>query len=704
MSDRAFEDWVTKAKATRVEDELARRGTKLVGKNERAGPCPKCGGDDRFSINCQKQVWNCRGCDKGGDIIELVQHLDGSEFVPAVEKLAGSPPPKRMNGAGTKVNSSKPAGSRQMVATYDYRDAGGVLVSQVLRFEPKQFRQRRLDPDNPKGLIWGLGAGDYMRRSSAPGNDWHAYNEEGWSELPPTRERKTFPGLDKVVPYRLPELIEAISSGHTILIPEGEKDCDNLAKLAVPATCNAMGAGKWRKEHAAYLAGANVVVVPDNDDKGRKHADAVARSLQGIAARVRLLELPDLPPNGDISDWIAAGGTREQLDALVEQARDWQQEAEPPPRVRCYWEPSNEPPILWLVKKLIPEVGIGRISGQWGTYKTFVAIELAGAIMTGSTFLGRPISRKGGVLFLAAEAHSQLRIRVDALHTKISPNDKLPFTDVAECPCLLDKDAAARIIAIAQRAAAKIRAAFDLPLVAIIIDTITAAAGYAPGQEDDAAIAQNINRVMMEVATKTGTFVFGLDHFGKAIETGTRGSSAKEDGVDVVLALLGEKSVSGKVTNTRMALRKLRSADPGEEYPFTMETVELSQDEEGAPETSLVVNWDAPAVAAKAKNGDSWPTSLRTLRQAVLNALGTAGKEQRPMPDGPMVRAVDIEIVRGEFYNAYPAMDGTPEQRRDAKRQAFNRAVKAAQSKGVVGIRANANQPPVLWLVRGEAA
>jgi hypothetical protein len=77
------------AKATRIEDEVARRGIKLVGRGECVGPCPVCGGRDRFSINVKKQVWNCRGCAKGGDVVDLVQHLDGVDFKVAVVTLGG---------------------------------------------------------------------------------------------------------------------------------------------------------------------------------------------------------------------------------------------------------------------------------------------------------------------------------------------------------------------------------------------------------------------------------------------------------------------------------------------------------------------------------------------------------------------------------------------------------------------------------------
>ena len=72
--------------------------------------------------------------------------------------------------------------------------------------------------------------------------------------------------------------------------------------------------------------------VPDNDDAGWAHVNEIGASLTGIAARVRVLVLPGLPPKGDIQDWVAAGGTREQFDALIEQASEWQPPPERPSR------------------------------------------------------------------------------------------------------------------------------------------------------------------------------------------------------------------------------------------------------------------------------------------------------------------------------------------------------------------------------------
>jgi len=82
-------DAIAAARAVHIDEEIARRGIRLRGTIERSGPCPVCGGRDRFSINIRKQVFNCRGCVKGGGVIDLVMLIDGCGFREAVEALAG---------------------------------------------------------------------------------------------------------------------------------------------------------------------------------------------------------------------------------------------------------------------------------------------------------------------------------------------------------------------------------------------------------------------------------------------------------------------------------------------------------------------------------------------------------------------------------------------------------------------------------------
>lgn len=188
-----------------------------------------------------------------------------------------------------RPDDGRPGAGGRLVASYDYRDEAGDLLYQVVRYDPKDFRQRR--PDGDGGWDWSLGD---VRR----------------------------------VLYRLPELTSADST-EPVFVAEGEKDADTLAALGLVVTTNAGGAAKWQDVFAEPLSGRLVVILPDNDEAGRRHSAAVGRSLHGVAADVRVLRLPDLPQNGDVSDWLAAGGTAEALHRLA---------AEAPP-----WAPSEEP-------------------------------------------------------------------------------------------------------------------------------------------------------------------------------------------------------------------------------------------------------------------------------------------------------------------------------------------------------------------------
>jgi hypothetical protein len=302
MANAAFDGWIAKARAVPIEREIKRRGIQLRGNGrDRAGPCPKCGGDDRFSVSTAKQVFNCRGCGSGGDVIALMEHLDGVDFISACTTLTGEQPPRRngrANGKGSRAAEAK----KVVVAEFEYRAADGTLVFVVERAEyqdangsavvedggkrKKTFRQKRPDPDRSGRWLW---------------------NVDG---VPPLL-------------YRLPELLEAIALDCTVLVVEGEAKADLARSWNIPATCCAGGAKKWRAEHAAYLRGADVVILPDNDNPGREHMNMVAAALQGIARSIRVLELPDLPPKGDIVDWAVVGGTAEQLHDLIEAAPHW---------------------------------------------------------------------------------------------------------------------------------------------------------------------------------------------------------------------------------------------------------------------------------------------------------------------------------------------------------------------------------------------
>lgn len=120
------------------------------------------------------------------------------------------------------------------------------------------------------------------------------------------------------------------------------------------------------------------------------------------------------------------------------------------------------------------------LSGQWATYKTTVALDLLLSIMTGASFAGHRIKRRGGVLFLALEGGSGLEARLNALaeHRGIDEHP-LPFAWLGECPPLIDKDAANKLCKLADDAASEMKHRFGLPIVVIVVDTVVIAAGYS---------------------------------------------------------------------------------------------------------------------------------------------------------------------------------------------------------------------------------
>lgn len=170
-------------------------------------------------------------------------------------------------------------GKRSIVGTYNYEDAEGNLVFQVVRYEPKDFKQRR--PDGKGEWIWQLGDTPKML-------------------------------------YRLPELLA--NPTRPIFFCEGEKDVERLRELQFIATTSPHGAGKWREEYKEVLRGRRVIILPDNDKAGMDHAQQVQDSLRDVASKVRLLKLPGLSPKEDVSDWLDAGHGRDELVALAKEA------------------------------------------------------------------------------------------------------------------------------------------------------------------------------------------------------------------------------------------------------------------------------------------------------------------------------------------------------------------------------------------------
>ena len=345
----------------------------------------------------------------------------------------------------------------------------------------------------------------------------------------------------------------------------------------------------------------------------------------------------------------------------------------------------------WAVADLLAESAVVLISGQWGTFKTFIGVDLAAAFMTGKPFINFPIVRQGGVAAVVTEGQFEIAVRVRAAYEARNGQGKAPFAWVEDSPRLLDENASDILVAMIKQVADKMQRDFDLPLVLVIVDPAGKAAGYKKaGDEQDSAIAKMIMKTLGDVARRTNTVVAAVMHFGKVAETGTRGSSAYEDDADVVLAALGERSIAGKISNTRLALRKRRTGLNGEEFFYRTKDKDYGLDPDGVPITTLTIEWltgPQAGLAAVQTKADEWnKKTRRLLRQALMNVLVDHGKNIKPWADGPIVRAVDIEIVRKEFYKLHPAAEATDaDGKRSARQKAFVRAINDAKTANLIG-------------------
>jgi hypothetical protein len=233
---------------------------------------------------------------------------------------------------------------RRVVETYAYLDERGDVLYEIVRFEPKDFRARRPDP-SADGWIWDL---EGCRR----------------------------------VPYQLPRLLEDTTS--PVFLVEGEKDVERLLREGVLATTVLGGAGKWRPEYESFMAGRDVVVVPDNDEPGRNHAEHVAAALSSVASSVKILDLPNLPEKGDVSDWLDRGGDVQELDRRATQAKVYAP-AEGAKRRKfdafmtasSFTAQFGDERVEWVVEPLVARGAVTLMAAPRGVGKTMVSTGLA---------------------------------------------------------------------------------------------------------------------------------------------------------------------------------------------------------------------------------------------------------------------------------------------------------------------------------------
>jgi AAA domain len=372
-------------------------------------------------------------------------------------------------------------GRPQVVAEYRYTDQAGSLLYTVRRYEPGFNGERKtFRPFLPSGRA-GLGKARVL--------------------------------------YRLPQLIEAVLAGRTVYITEGEKDADAIVRAGGAATCNVGGALKWRGQtYNRYLAGATVVIVADRDEPGRTHAADVAGSLADIADSVTIVEAAE---GKDAADHLAAGyslaelvpaGADERGDPLAwAHILDWHQ--------AFGAKPDH---VEWLLEPLL-ERGTGNAwFGKPSAGKSLIALEIAAALAAGRPVLGAAAQDPMTVLYVDAEnAANGVVERLQAFGYGPGDLKRLVYSSFPDLPAL-DTPAGGLFL---------LSAAEAHDPVLVIIDTTSR---VIAGKENDADTFLQLYRHALVPLKRRGVTVLRLDHPGKDVDRGQRGSSAKDGDVDTV--------------------------------------------------------------------------------------------------------------------------------------------------------------------------
>lgn len=685
-----------------IAGEVARE---FLGEPNKALSNPKemrFGNKGSISVDLEKGTFFDHGANEGGGVLWFVEQQTGRAGREAVVELENrgfdiedrrnAPPPHSGSGGGSG-GSSEP--KMRPVAEWDYRDASGALIFQVVRMEDgttgkdgkpsKTYRQRRPDESKP----WG----------------WN------WSTK----------GIE-MIPYRLPELMEAIAEGTTVYVVEGEKAADRLLAEGVPATTNARGAGKWTASLNEYFRGARVVVLPDIDPQsvnqktgkpifhdngdpalpGQDHAHAVAAQLEDIASDVRYLELPDLPLKGDVVDWLDAGNDIDRLYDLSDAAPKYQAQPFRSAFRAVTWGAMDDPgpEHEWIVKNLLTRREVSMAAGPSGGGKSFVVLDLSLAISRGIDWFGRKTMR-GGVIYQAGEGAMGIKKRIRAYrdHHSLTTKDDLPFVLLPSRIDLYGSDdhTDQMILEIEHW-----KKSFSVPLELIVIDTFSTA---TPGaNENDGKDVSSVLERCARISQETGAAVL-LVHHMNADGGKVRGHTsilANLENVLIIKQLEDHHDADGRQVR-EIRVGKNKDGEANTAFKFVLKGVKIGYDEDNDAITSCVVKQpdgtgsdDPQQERPNVTNTES--VLLRAIEKAIEKS-GTAPPYEAKLPQGAET-VVEWKLVMQAYDSlSFDEVDEANESADDrtkrlgARRQAMKRSGESLMRKGIIG-----REMPYIWL------
>lgn len=669
------------------------------------------GAHGSMSVDLEKGTFYNHEQSEGGGVLWAIAQVTGQPGAAAVEWMRdrgfdvedNRPPARpaassggaRLDPNGNWLPQRVPDHGR-LTKAYDYVDADGTLRYQVCRYEwtvdvsvnpkgrEKTFVQRVPDKSKPGGWTY-----------STKGMKW--------------------------LPYRLPELLDDISSGYPIFIVEGEKKVDMLREIGVPATCNHGGAGKFPEELVPHFQGANLIILPDDDPQARKpdgtpkfhedgtpvyagqdHANLIGRRLEGVARNIRILNIPDLPPKGGVDDWLPAGGTAEKLYDLVDShARPFEAQPYKSQFQAVEWQDLDAPgqSYEYLIKDVLTEGEMSMLLGESQGGKSFLAIDIAMAVARGVEFFGHRV-KQGAVIYQAGESATGVRRKRFPAYKKGHQltETRLPLTLLQGPLDLYSSD---------DPTGAFIEECLywgkrsQHPLKLIIIDTFNKATPGA-NENDGKDMGMVLARCDL-IRRRTGAHVMLVHHLN-AGGTKARGHTslfANVENVITVRRLEDAHDDQGRQIR-EWKVAKQKDGEDGKVTKFVLRGIEIGVDEDGDKVFSCVVDQPghATGASAPAEDGVSIGSNYQPVLRALYDAISTKGV---PAPSELGLSAGAIAVTRKDLWTVLRAAtadvddhltlkDGeTVEEakaRRDAnQRQTVKRAMDALYSKALIGRR-----------------
>jgi hypothetical protein len=555
-------------------------------------------------------------------------------------------------------------------------------------------------------------------------------------KVDPDGRRHPTLGDARIVPYKLPELLDSKTAGRIIYVVEGEKAADALISIGVTATTAHTGAGSWPEAITEYFAGANVVIVPDNDLPGWRYAQKAVEAIWGIAKNVKVVDLQLSNTAEDAYEFVHQyGKQREDLVAMVkaapklmhiedvtvperlnalkldapsstknseiytsdadhvkkqaeiehefagEPSTKQAKEAKPPKTVNIEaWDDIQDEPVEWLIHGILPRKAFTALYGPPGSFKSFIALDMAEAIATGRPWMGNEIEQQGAVLYICGEGFGGMGARIKACQIHHSTPKGAPIYVIRH---QLNLRSSAEDFNALMMAVVQLVETTGIEFQLLIIDTLARA--FGGGNENDSDAMGSFITSMGKIQEFLACALMVLHHSGKDLAKGLRGHSSLLGAVDTQLEILRfEDQAKGIIS-----LTKQKDGQDGIRHGFEMVEIEISSSSLGFdPVVSLAVQASDEAVnqaSKKAKNNAGKGRNQSIEMESLHTVIKQKGIQK--IIEGRLRTVANLADWRAEFRSKKGVTDDSTTLEKKAFDKAWSRAQERMQDIGEVGIR-----------------